>query len=523
MEKILLIDDEIDNIKVLSMSLKCDGYPVLTAGSGEEGMEVFFREHPDIVITDIRMPGMDGLEVLRQIRRSTDLTEVIIITGHGDIDLAIEALQNGASDFINKPIHDEALAVALKRAREKLSIKRQIQGYTIDLENRVRAATREIQKQANFQQELINSASDGIIGMDDRMNVILFNPAAETIFEARHADVVFIKTGFDLFPKPFADLLSSAMRKGLHHTDRQEITIRNASGETIPVNCTGAVLYDQESPVGCVAFLQDLREIHRLRNELIRGERLAAIGQTVAGLAHCIKNILHGLEGGGYVLDTALQKNDPKKLEAGWRMIQRTIQRTASLLRDLLTYSKDREPEYQPCNPNQIAGDVCDLMEATATEHGISVHRDLDPSIQPVSMDPQILYRVLLNLVSNAVDACMLDENREKSFEVQVSTRYDSDQRIRYDVKDTGCGMDDSVKKQLFTSFFSTKGSRGTGLGLLVTQKLIQAHQGSLALESTPGRGTIFTFWLPYEPVEDPPTQPPLSSGEAHDPKSTDR
>ena len=89
METILLIDDEIDNTRVLSMSLRSEGYSVLTASSGEEGLSVFHRQKPEIVITDIRMPGMDGLEVLRQIRQSTDFTEVIIITGHGDIDLAI--------------------------------------------------------------------------------------------------------------------------------------------------------------------------------------------------------------------------------------------------------------------------------------------------------------------------------------------------------------------------------------------------------------------------------------------------
>lgn len=501
METILLIDDEFDNTKILSMSLRSDGYPVLIASSGEEGLLVFHQKKPEIVITDIRMPGMDGLEVLKQIRQTTDLTEVIIITGHGDIDLAIESLQNGASDFINKPIHDEALAVALKRAREKLAIKHQIREYTTDLENRVQAATRELKKQANFQQELINSASDGIIGMDDQMKVVLFNPGAEIIFGYKAQDVVQSKTGLDLFPDDMAKVLLSAMKADIKHVGRQEVSIFSGTGDLIPVNFSGAVLYDQDIPVGCVAFLQDLREIYRLRNELIRGERLAAIGQTVAGLAHCIKNILHGLEGGSYVLDAALKRHDTEKLDSGWHMIQRTVQRTSTLLRDLLTYSKDRQPEYQACNPNQIAGEVCDLMAPLANDHQIKLIRRFDPSIQTARMDSQAVYRSLLNLVSNAIDACIFDENREKAFEVRVSTRYDSNHRIRFDVADTGCGMEDVVKNQLFTSFFSTKGSKGTGLGLLVTQKLIEAHQGTISVQSEPGKGSTFTIWLPVEPL----------------------
>ncbi len=496
METILIIDDEIDNTKILSMSLRIDGYAVLTASSGEEGLSVFHEKKPGIVITDIRMPGMDGLEVLRQIRQATDFAEVIIITGHGDIDLAIEALQNGASDFINKPIHDDALAVALKRAHEKLAIKHQIQEYTTGLENRIQAATKELRQQAYFQQELINSASDGIIAMDSQLNVIMFNPGAELIFEYRAEDVLNRLEGFDLFPENMALALASAMKNNARHIHRQEIDLQSGSGKSIPVNFSGAVLFDQEESIGCVAFLQDLREIKRLRNELIHSERLAAIGQTVAGLAHCIKNILHGLEGGSYVLDAALKRNDTVKLSSGWEMIQRTIHRTASLLRDLLSYSKDRQPEYQTCSPNQIVNDVCDLMEDLAKDNRIAIIRNLDSTIESAKMDPQTVYRVILNLVSNAIDACIFDENREKVFEVRVSTRYASNNRIRFDVEDTGCGMDDSIKKQLFTSFFSTKGSKGTGLGLLVTQKLIEAHHGAIAVQSEPGKGTVFTVWL---------------------------
>ncbi|MFC1516760.1 response regulator, partial [Thermodesulfobacteriota bacterium] len=115
MRKILLIDDEEGNVRVLSMSLRSDGYDVATAFSGEEGLEVFNNESPDIVLTDLKMPGVSGLEVLKKVKEDSPETEVIIITGHGDIDSAIEALQYGASDFINKPIRDEGLTIALKR------------------------------------------------------------------------------------------------------------------------------------------------------------------------------------------------------------------------------------------------------------------------------------------------------------------------------------------------------------------------------------------------------------------------
>lgn len=121
-EKILIIDDEKPTLKMFSLFLEVYGFAILTAESGEEGLEVFDRERPEIVLTDIKMPGMDGIEVLREIKRRSPTTEVIVITGHGDMDLAIQALNLDAADFINKPIQRQSLEQALSRARERLSL-----------------------------------------------------------------------------------------------------------------------------------------------------------------------------------------------------------------------------------------------------------------------------------------------------------------------------------------------------------------------------------------------------------------
>jgi len=146
MLKVLFIDDEEGIRKIFSILLRKEGYQVFTAESGEEGLKIFEQEIPPIVITDIKMPGMDGIEVLRRIKGINPGAEVIIITGHGDMDSAIEALKLDASDFLIKPVSDEALSVALKRAREKLELKRKLKEYTHNLENLVRERTKELQR-----------------------------------------------------------------------------------------------------------------------------------------------------------------------------------------------------------------------------------------------------------------------------------------------------------------------------------------------------------------------------------------
>ncbi len=504
MKKILLVDDEKSIVNVLSISLRNDGYDVFTAYSGKECLEKFMEETPDIVITDMKMPGIDGLEVLKRIKNLNPHTEVIIITGHGDMDSAIEALEYGASDFINKPIRDEALSVALERAKEKIAIRLKLKEYTDDLENMVQIATAEVRRKSDFQTRLITSSNDGIVATDEEGSIIIFNPAAEQIFGYSRLEVVRKMKISDLYLRELADEFTA----GLKHRNKivetrfpwREITVVDRNGERVPTRFSGTILYEKGQVMGSVAFFQDLREIKRLERELVRSERLAAIGQTVAGLAHYIKNILTGLKGGSYVVNIGFLKNNTDKLKSGWEMIEKNIEKISELVMDLLTYSKDREPDYRPCLPNEIAGEIFDLMADRAATHRIELIRDFDPSVGEVLMDPDTIYRALLNLVTNAIDACVFDKNADKKWIVRLATAVENNEVIRFEVTDNGCGMSDEVKSQLFSSFFSTKKGKGTGLGLLVTKKIIDEHGGSISVATREGEGSSFTVRLSYKP-----------------------
>ena len=500
MDKILLIDDEPDIVRVLGISLRADGYKVIPALSGAEGLEAFATHKPEIVITDIKMPGMDGIEVLEKIKDLDPNTEVIIITGHGDIDNTIEALKYGASDFINKPVRDDALSIALERAKEKLDIKRQLKDYTIDLEKKIDFATKELRRQTNFQTKLIRSSNDGIVATGRDLNIIIYNPGAERIFGYGQSEVIYKMSVSELFPPEIAAKFRNTIN-GKHDIKDFpwiETTITSKDDQTIPVRFSGTVLQEKNEEMGTVAFFQDLREIKRLEKELVQSERLAAIGQTIAGLAHGIKNILHGLKGGSYLVDIGINRNDTDKLKKGWDMIKRNVGRTSALVMDLLSYSKERKPEYEVCCPNKIASEVCELIRDKAIENKVEILAEFDDAIGDVSMDPNTVHESLLNLMSNAVDACLFDDNTDKSWRVGIKTTREKENFIKFEVSDNGVGMDEEVLRQLFTSFFSTKGHRGTGLGLLVTRKLIEEHNGTIDVNSQLGKGTVFTVRLPY-------------------------
>ena len=359
----------------------------------------------------------------------------------------------------------------------------------------------EIIRKSNFQAKLIKSANDGIIATDDKWQTVIFNPAAERIFGYSADDIISTKDARDFLPHWVQETLT---RTGLGEDANEtspwaENDIRASTGEPIPVRFSGTVLREKKKMMGTVAFFQDLREIKRLERDLVNSERLAAVGQTVAGMAHCIKNILHGFKGGSYLMDVGLERDNTEKLRSGWEMIQRNITRTSDLVMDLLSYSKEREPEYETCNPNEIAADVCELLDGVARDHDVTMVKQLSGRMIPVVMDPRTVHRCLMNLVTNAIDACIFDPDIDKDHQVTVTTEREETGTIRFDVKDNGCGMSEEVRSKLFSSFFSTKGVKGTGLGLLVTAKLVEEHKGTIDVASTEGEGTTFSIRFPAQ------------------------
>ena len=160
----LLVDDEEDIRDVLGMSLTDMGYSVHTAENGEEALRIFNKIELPIILTDIKMPGMDGIELLQHIKRQNPDTEVVMITGHGDMDLAIKSLKYEATDFITKPINVDALEIALGRVRDKITMKRLLREYTENLEQLVREKT-ELQDHLSSLGLMIGSISHGIKGL----------------------------------------------------------------------------------------------------------------------------------------------------------------------------------------------------------------------------------------------------------------------------------------------------------------------------------------------------------------------
>jgi signal transduction histidine kinase len=234
--------------------------------------------------------------------------------------------------------------------------------------------------------------------------------------------------------------------------------------------------------------------------KLVEAERMAAVGQTVAGLSHAIKNITGGLKGGAFVLEKGIELANQKYLLQGWEMIKGNVDKITNLSLDLLNYAKATDLNIQICDPNQPAIEVVDLMRLRAQDHGIDLISDLCQNLSPCQLDSDLMCRCLLNLVTNAIDACVKGDPDAPDKKVTVRTIQKRGWGVEYQVSDNGCGMNSKIKQNIFKRFFSTKGSEGTGIGLMITKKIIDEHHGEIDVESKQGIGSTFLVRIPASP-----------------------
>ena len=368
---ILLVDDEAGIRKVLGISLQDSGYDVHTAENGQEALRLFKEIAPPIVLTDIKMPDMDGIELLRHIKEESPDTEVIMFTGHGDMGLAIKSLKYDATDFVTKPINDEVLDIALKRARERITMRSLLKEYTENLE----------------------------------------------------------------------------------------------------------------------------RLVEEKAQKLVEAERMAAVGQTVTELSHTIKNIANGLKGSIFVLGKGIELDNKQYLHEGWKMVEGNVEKIKNLSLDLLNYGKYADVVFTVGDANAPVVEVVQLLESRATSQGIALKAELSDQLAPLRFDPEGIQRCLLNLVTNAIDACGEDDAPGKT--VTVRTKKPENWAVEYQVIDTGSGMTQDVQDKIFQSFFSTKGIRGTGIGLMMTQRIVDQHQGIIEVASEKAVGSTISIKLP--------------------------
>ncbi len=331
---------------------------------------------------------------------------------------------------------------------------------------------------------------EGVLTSDARKDTRFFGGASIQQFAIREAICVPMEGRHEIVGVLYLDRRASVTGHG---------TSERAATDFTPEHLQLALA------VGRIAALA-VEETQYYR-ALLRAERLAAVGQAMAALSHHIKNILQGLRTGGDLIEMGLARHDEGFVRQGWQIVNRNQSRIYHLVMDMLSYSKDRTPLWEPLRLSELMRDVIDLLQSRASEADVELSVEL-PEDDDVLFyaDPQGIHQAILNLGLNAIDA-VRDMERGQ---VQVRVRCDrhQQQELIIEVQDNGPGVPPELRQKIFSPFFSTKGSRGTGLGLAVTEKIVREHEGRVELESEPGQGALFRIILPLR------TEPPALAGD---------
>lgn len=336
---------------------------------------------------------------------------------------------------------------------------------------------------------LLDSLPCFVTLQDRDLNVLWMNSSCRRDFGSPQA-----KTCYELYKIDKAKCSDCPVEKtfedGEIHSKEMMLTTNNGSRVNVIIY-SSPVRDDNGEIASVIETAVNITPVKDIQKQLI------LLGQTVAGMAHSIKNIMMGLEGGIYVVNKGLEDKKQDEVKEGWEMVLLNFDKIAHIVKDILYCSKEREPNLQKIKPNDIAREVYKLFKDMAASYAIEIRLDLDDKVRDAVIDPEGFHTVLSNLVTNAMDACKIDVWKDEHL-VEIRTRKRSDRSTVIEVADNGIGIDKDLKSHVFEDFFTSKGDKGTGLGLMVTQKILREHGGRITFRSRPGQGTTFVAIFPF-------------------------
>ncbi len=486
--KVLLVDDEPGIRKVLKIYLEDAGYEVYTADDGFAASRLVDRICPDIVLTDIKMPGTSGLDLLKHIKAKDINTEVIMITGHGDLKLAMESLKMDAVDFITKPIDNDTLDIALKRATDRLESVRTIQKYTRDLEILVKEKTEKLVTSEQKYVRLFNESPSFITIQDHSFTILESNDIFKTHFDVKPGMKCY--TVYKQLSSPCPNCpVKKSFEDGKSHTAEMNVTlksgsVRNIFIQTSPMTGSDGMVHQ------VMEMSTDITVIRKLQ------DHLASLGLHIASVSHGIKGVLTGLDGGSYLINSGVKKKDIPQIEEGWDIVKEKISKVRQIVLDILFHSKDRELNIKPVSVIKFVNELASTMKTSMEQSGIDFKTQLPETDFLVNIDKGVLYTALLGILENSYDACKSVKHTKKNLVITFGVKKEENSVI-FSIYDNGTGLSEQNQENIFSLFYSEKGDKGTGLGLFIAEKSVQKHHGDIQVDSKENHFTNFTISIP--------------------------
>jgi two-component system, cell cycle sensor histidine kinase and response regulator CckA len=483
---VLIVDDDPALLRTMSDVLRLKGFEPGIAQTGRQAMELAQHGAPAIAVVDLRLPDMDGLDLITRLHSSNALTEVVVLTGNASVTSAVRALREHIFDYLLKPVAPDQLVNTLERAGERWR-RRRAEAALAESELRFRS--------------LIENASDPIAILDEQGMIRYASPAYERSLGREPQDLIGSPVADWMHPDD-APALRDAIRR-LRGQPRGTATInlrfRHRDGSWRTLSATGKNLLLDPAIGGIVLNSRDITERLELEAQLRHVQKLEAIGQLAGGIAHDLNNILTAITSFSQFAVASLPAESSARSDV--EQVEFAAQRAATLTRQLLAFSRQQVLQPQLLSLNDVVRGM-ERMMTRLIDETIRIELRLDSSLGFVMADPGQIEQVLLNLVLNARDAMPAGGvlTIETGNDTNGTTTADlpHEPRAMLRVVDTGTGMDDETQTRIFEPFFTTKPvGKGTGLGLSTVYGIVSQSGGAIFVKSERGHGSAFTVTLP--------------------------
>ncbi|HEX3645330.1 MAG TPA: response regulator [Vicinamibacterales bacterium] len=497
--RLLVVDDAPEQARMVEAFLRSGGAwhdaAVRIAISYDEALRAFSETPFDVAIFDYMLGARDGLSLLREVRQKGYLTPIIVLTGHGAEDVAVEAMKAGAADYLSKAnLTVETLERTIRHALALHAEERQrwhVEAALRASEERFRA--------------LVENSSDALFLSDGDGRVTYLSPSSERHLGWTPAQMVG-RSIFDYINPGDRDLLATRMAETRGHRGRTfvaQLRFHHADGSWRIIEVLGVNRLADPAVAGIVVNVRDITERRRLEEQLRQAQKMEAVGELAGGVAHDFNNLLTGILGYCHLMLEEIPAEHP--LRPDLQEIQSAGERAASLTRQLLAFSRRQMLQPQVVDINVLISQLEKLLRRLISAD-VELVTSLAPDLQPVTVDPASVEQILVNLAVNARDAMAaggrltietanveLDEAYAMTHVTMNSGRY-----VMLAVGDTGEGMDAATRARVFEPFFTTKEQgKGSGLGLATVYGIVKQSGGYIWVYSEPGHGTVFKVYLP--------------------------